>query len=99
MARLASRFDYPFSSRFDEQYAFVIFDSVEVPRHRVFIDSNLPVYNTVMSASWRANAMHQTMIARAIERIGDNAVDIGEQVVFVVSGLFREFPTSTATAI
>ena len=29
--------------------------------------------------------------ARAIERIGDNAVDIGEQVAFVVTGLFREF--------
>ena len=26
-----------------------------------------------------------------IERIGDNAVDIGEQTVFVVTGLFREF--------
>ncbi len=41
-------------------------------------------------------AMHQTMIARALERVGDNAVDIGEQTVFVVSGLFREFPTVPA---
>ena len=31
------------------------------------------------------------LMARAIERIGDNAVDIGEQVAFVVTGLFREF--------
>jgi phosphate transport system protein len=31
------------------------------------------------------------MIARALERVGDNAVDIGEQVAFVVTGLFREF--------
>ena len=30
-------------------------------------------------------------VARAIERIADNAVDIGEQVVFLVTGLFREF--------
>jgi phosphate transport system protein len=30
-------------------------------------------------------------VARALERIGDNAVDIGEQVAFVVTGLFREF--------
>ena len=57
-----NRFDHPFSSRFDEQDAFVIFDSVEVPRERVFIDGNLPVYNSVMSASWRGNAMQQTMI-------------------------------------
>jgi 4-hydroxyphenylacetate 3-monooxygenase oxygenase component len=55
-------FDHPLSGRFDEQDAFVIFDDVEVPRDRVFIDGNLSVYNTVMSASWRANAMHQTMI-------------------------------------
>ena len=32
-------------------------------------------------------AMRMTQVARAIERIGDNAVDIGEQVVFVVTGL------------
>jgi 4-hydroxyphenylacetate 3-monooxygenase len=57
-----NRFDHPLSGRFDEQDAFVIFDNVEVPRNRVFCDGNLPVYNTVMSASWRANAMHQTMI-------------------------------------
>ncbi len=55
-------FDHPLSGRFDEQDAFVIFDSVEVPRERIFIDGNLPVYNSVMSASWRGNAMHQTMI-------------------------------------
>jgi phosphate transport system protein len=36
-------------------------------------------------------AMLMTMVARAFERVGDNAVDIGEQCVFVVSGLFREF--------
>jgi phosphate transport system protein len=31
------------------------------------------------------------VVARQIERIGDNAVDIGEQVAFVVSGKFQEF--------
>ena len=35
------------------------------------------------------------LMARALERIGDNAVDIGEQVAFVVSGLFREFTDAT----
>jgi phosphate transport system protein len=36
-------------------------------------------------------AMHMMLIARCLERIGDNAVDIGEQTAFVVTGLFREF--------
>ncbi|CAN5548842.1 phosphate signaling complex protein PhoU [soil metagenome] len=36
-------------------------------------------------------AMHMILVARALERIGDNAVDIGEQTAFVVTGLFREF--------
>jgi phosphate transport system protein len=44
-------------------------------------------------------AMHMTMIARALERIGDNAVDIGEQTAFVVSGLFREFSDSSTPAV
>jgi phosphate transport system protein len=36
-------------------------------------------------------AMTMMLVARAVERIGDNAVDIGEQVAFVVTGLFQEF--------
>ena len=40
-------------------------------------------------------AMTMVMVARAYERIGDNSVDIGEQVAFVVSGLFREFSDSS----
>jgi phosphate transport system protein len=36
-------------------------------------------------------AMTMMLVARALERVGDNAVDIGEQVAFVVTGLFREF--------
>jgi phosphate transport system protein len=47
-------------------------------------------------ADTREWAMHMVMVARALERIGDNAVDIGEQTAFVVSGLFREFSDSSA---
>lgn len=42
-------------------------------------------------ADTREWGMTMLLAARAIERIGDNAVDIGEQVAFVVTGLFREF--------
>jgi phosphate transport system protein len=42
-------------------------------------------------ADKREWAMTMLLAARALERIGDNAVDIGEQVAFVVTGLFREF--------
>jgi len=41
--------------------------------------------------------MHMILVARALERVGDNAVDIGEQVAFVVTGLFREFSDSSHT--
>jgi 4-hydroxyphenylacetate 3-monooxygenase oxygenase component len=61
-ATRGSRFDQPLSSRFDEQDAFVIFDDVEVPRDRVFIDANWNVYNAVMTTGWYPNVMQQTMI-------------------------------------
>jgi len=36
-------------------------------------------------------AMCTILVARALERIGDNAVDIGEQTSFIVTGEFHEF--------
>jgi phosphate transport system protein len=35
--------------------------------------------------------MRQITVARCFERIGDNAVDIGEQTAFLVTGEFAEF--------
>jgi 4-hydroxyphenylacetate 3-monooxygenase len=60
-------FDHPLSSRFDEQDAFVIFDDVEIPRDRVFIDCNLATYNGVMATSWPANIQQQTMIRASVK--------------------------------
>jgi phosphate transport system protein len=42
-------------------------------------------------------AMHMTLVARCIERVGDNAVDVGEQTTFVMTGLFREFPGGSSS--
>ena len=61
-------FDSPISHRFDEQDAFVVFDRVEVPKDRLFINCNLPVYNYVMEHSWWPNIMQQTTI-RAMTKL------------------------------
>jgi phosphate transport system protein len=42
-------------------------------------------------ADLREWAMFMILVARCLERVGDNTVDIAEQIVFVVTGLFREF--------
>jgi aromatic ring hydroxylase len=56
------RFDHPFSSRFDEQDAVVIFDDVVVPYERVFLDGDPEIYNKAMTTGWAANIMQQTTI-------------------------------------
>jgi 4-hydroxyphenylacetate 3-monooxygenase oxygenase component len=61
-ARAGNVFDYPISSRFDEQDGVVIFDNVAIPKERIFIDGNLEVYNKALSTSWTPNICHQTMI-------------------------------------
>jgi phosphate transport system protein len=35
--------------------------------------------------------IQMNVVARQLERVGDNAVDIGEQVSFLLTGEFREF--------
>lgn len=52
-----------------------------------------------VGADEREWAMVMTMVARALERLGDNAVGVGEQVVFVETGLFREFPLDAAVDV
>lgn len=56
---------------------------------------NREVFSQALSAGDDADArewaMTMMLMARSFERIGDHAVDIGEQVAFVVTGLFREF--------
>jgi aromatic ring hydroxylase len=59
--------DRPFSSRFDEQDAFMIFDDVEIPNERVFIDGDLDIYNGLMRNGWAANIMQQTCIRAAVK--------------------------------
>ncbi len=65
----SNSFDHPLSSRFDEQDAYTIFDDVEVPHERVFINGDIDVYNSVMGpTAWWANIMQQTTI-RALTKL------------------------------
>jgi phosphate transport system protein len=40
-------------------------------------------------------AMHMILAARAIERIGDQSIDVGEQLAFMLTGTFEEFRDSS----
>ena len=63
----APAFDRPFSRRFDEQDAVVFFDDVEVPKERVFVDSDPEIYMKVMSTGWTANIMQHTTIRAMVK--------------------------------
>ena len=44
--------------------------------------------------------LRMLLVSRCLERIGDHAVDIGEQTAYLVSGEFREFTdASTESAL
>ncbi len=73
--------------------------SVELARDLVFQDAEVNHLNREIfkraveiggDVELREWAILMVLVARALERVGDNAVDVAEQTVFVVSGLFRE---------
>ncbi len=41
-------------------------------------------------------AARMVLVSRQLERMGDHAVDIGEQVAFMITGVFREFTDASA---
>jgi aromatic ring hydroxylase len=53
-------YDYPLSSRFDEMDCVVIFNDVEIPKERVFLDGDTVGYSEVITdTGWRGHIMHQ----------------------------------------
>ena len=56
---------------------------------------NSEIFNRAVEAGddleVREWAMFMVLVARCLERVAGNTVDIAEQTVFVVTGLFREF--------
>jgi phosphate transport system protein len=50
------------------------------------------------SAEEREYALRMLVVSRCVERIGDHAVDIGEQVAYLVTGEFREFSDASHPA-
>jgi phosphate transport system protein len=56
--------------------------------NRRVADKVLALAHAPGSQEW---GMRMIVVARCLERVGDNAVDIGEQTAFVVTGEFHEF--------
>jgi phosphate transport system protein len=58
-------------------------------------DFNREVFRIVLrtegSKRVREVVFHQLLIARSLERLGDNAVDIAEQAAYLATGEYREF--------
>lgn len=78
-----------FSARDVEQARAIhsLDDLVDRANRQVFQEV-LGYVNEPEALEW---GMRQITVARCFERIGDNAVDIGEQTAFLVTGEFAEF--------
>ena len=56
--------------------------------NRAIINRAIDIGDDLELREW---AMFMILVARCLERIAGNTVDIAEQVLFIVTGLFREF--------
>jgi len=63
---------------------------------------NLGMYKEVAALAEDAPSLNwglrMLLVARQLERVGDHAVDIGEQVGFLLTGEFREFTDASHPA-
>ncbi len=72
-------YDYPLSARFDEMDAVVIFDDVEIPRERVFLDGDTVGYSEVITDTGLAQPHHASgvhaRVGQAVLRAGTGSPD------------------------
>jgi phosphate transport system protein len=68
--------------------ALVELDELIDRTNRRVADKVLALAHEPGSQEW---GMRMIIVARCLERVGDNAVDIGEQTAFLVTGEFHEF--------
>jgi len=66
----------------------VLFDEVIDATNRRLVHQVLGLGTDVERREW---GLRMILISRCLERIGDHAVDIGEQTAYLVTGEFREF--------
>ncbi|MGL6279389.1 MAG: phosphate signaling complex protein PhoU [Gaiella sp.] len=82
-----------FSQRDIEKAKYIAqLDELVDRTNRRVIDEVLEISRTGGAHEW---GMRMIVVSRCIERIGDNAVDIGEQTVFLVTGEFHEFENAS----
>jgi phosphate transport system protein len=68
--------------------ALVELDELVDRTNRRVADKVLALASEPNSQEW---GMRMVVVSRCLERVGDNAVDIGEQTAFLVTGEFHEF--------
>ncbi len=86
-----------FESRNVELAQDLVRQDAEINRlNREIFRRAVDIGDDVETREW---AMFMILVARALERIGANGVDVAEQTAFVVTGLFRELADASPPAV